>query len=329
MRAQTPLPMATAAAIPLPNLALSTLGGEQLWSDELVYGAWRMQRNVLSGHCRLLDATETRRVWGTEEECRAALAEARSSGAIKPLAGRAVITLHGFGRSRDHMAGIGAFLEEQTDLQWINVSYASTRRSLDGHAQALASVIAGLEGVEEIDFVCHSLGNLVVRRYLGEASQEQPRWKTDPRIKRIVMLGPPNQGAAVAGLIADLLRDSLLVAKFAGPSAMQLARDWQDASKLLATPACEFAIIAGGCGDDRGYNPLVAGDDDMVVAVGETRLAGAADFRLVTCRHGKLMDDPTVRTFVQSFLDHGYFTAESQRQPIAASLEPAEPAARP
>jgi pimeloyl-ACP methyl ester carboxylesterase len=227
------------------------------------------------------------------------------------------------------MTGIGAFLAQQTDCTWINVSYASTRCSLDEHALALSRVIAGLDGIDEIDFVCHSLGNLVVRRYLGEANAEQPRWQPDPRIKRIVMLGPPNQGAAVAGLIADLLRDSLLVAKFAGPSAMQLARDWQDASKLLATPACEFAIIAGGCGDDRGYNPLLSGDDDLVVAVEETRLAGAADFRLVPCRHGKLMDDPSVRTFVQSFLDHGYFTAASERQPILAANDPAEQAAAP
>jgi hypothetical protein len=329
LRAQAELPMATAAPIPLPNLALSTLGGEQFWSDELVYGAWRIQRNVLSGHCRLLDAQDVRRAWGTDEQCQSALAEARRTGAVKPLAGRAVVTLHGFGRSRDHMAGIGEFLEEQAKCTWINVSYASTRRSLDEHAQSLAGVIGGLEGIDEIDFVCHSLGNLVLRRYLGEASQEQPRWQTDPRIKRIVMLGPPNNGACMAGLLADLFRDSQLVAKVVGPAAMQLARNWQDASKLLATPACEFAVVAGGCGDDRGYNPVIAGDDDLIVAVDETRLAGAVDFRLVPCRHGKLMDDPTVQNLVLTFLKHGYFTVEGERQPIVAKSKPAAQAEAP
>jgi hypothetical protein len=327
--AQTPLPMATAAPVPLPSLALSTLGGEQFWSDELVYGAWRVQRNVLTGHCRLLDANDVRRAWGTDQQCREALAEARRTGAIKPLDGRAVITLHGFGRSRDHMTGIGEFLAEEAKCTWINVSYASTRRSLDEHAQALAGVIAGLEGIDEIDFVCHSLGNLVLRRYLGEAGQEQPRWQTDSRIKRIVMLGPPNNGARMASLLADLFRDSPLVAKFVGPTAMLLARDWQDASKLLATPACEFAIVAGGCGDDRGYNPVIPGDDDLIVAVEETRLAGATDFRLVHCRHGKLMDDSAVRNLVVTFLNHGYFTAEAEKQPVVATAEPATQAAGP
>jgi pimeloyl-ACP methyl ester carboxylesterase len=329
VRAEAPMPMAEPVAIPLPNLAWSTLGGEQVWSDELVYGAWRIQRNVLTGHCRLLDEQDVRRAWGTSEQCREALAAARQSESLKPLDGRAVVTLHGFGRSRDHMAGIGKYLAEQADCTWINVSYASTRRSLDEHALALAGVIAGLEGIDEIDFVCHSLGNLVVRRYLGEANAEQPRWQTDPRIKRIVMLGPPNNGARMAGLLADLFRDNLLMAKLAGPSAMQLARDWQEASKVLATPACEFGVIAGGCGDERGYNPLLDGDDDLIVAVEETRLAGARDFRLVPCRHGRLMDDSQVREYVLAFLKHGYFTADAERQPIASERTDERQAARP
>jgi triacylglycerol esterase/lipase EstA (alpha/beta hydrolase family) len=104
------------------------------------------------------------------------------------------------------MAGIGKYLAERGDCTWINVSYASTRRSLDQHAQSLAGVIVGLEGIDEIDFVCHSLGNLVLRRYLGEATEPTPRWQSDPRIKRIVMLGPPNNGASMAGLLADLFR---------------------------------------------------------------------------------------------------------------------------
>jgi len=326
--AETPLPKEE-PAIPLPNLAFVTFGGEQVWSDEVVYGPWRIQRNLLSGHCRLLDADDVRRAWGTSEQCRDALSAARQAQSIEPLDGRAVVTLHGFGRSRDHMTGIGGYLAEQADCTWINVSYASTRRSLDDHAQSLAGVIAGLEGIDEIDFVCHSLGNLVLRRYLGEASEAEPRWQPDPRIKRIVMLGPPNNGAQMAGLIADLLRDNPFVANLVGPSAMQLARDWQAASKLLATPACEFGVVAGGCGDERGFNPLIDGDDDLVVAVDETRLAGARDFRLVNCRHGRLMDDPQVRQYVLSFLKHGYFTADAERQSIEAEPSPVRQAARP
>src|SRR5207237_9980955 len=142
----------------------------------------------------------------------------------------------GFGRTRNHMAAIGERLEKDGHFTWINVSYASTRRSLDDHAQSLAHVIDGLEGIDEIDFVCHSLGNLIVRRYLGEANQHEPRWKPDPRIKRMVMLGPPNNGAQLAALF----KNNELLGLIYGPSAKQLAREWSVAEKLLATTPFAF-----------------------------------------------------------------------------------------
>src|SRR5262245_34292115 len=175
LRAEDPLP----ANIPLP-----TLGGEQFWSDELVYEGWRIQQNVLTQHYRLLDPRDVRRAWGTAEQCRAAFAEFKRHENLPPLSGRAVVTLHGLIRSRDLMDWLGNFLTDEAKYHVVNVSYASTRRSLDDHALSLSRVIAGLEGIEEIDFVCHSLGNLVVRRYLGEANLPEPRWQVDPRIKR-------------------------------------------------------------------------------------------------------------------------------------------------
>jgi pimeloyl-ACP methyl ester carboxylesterase len=266
----------------------------------------------------LLDPENRRRVAGTQAECREEFVRLRQIGMIPPLSGRAVITLHGFGRSRDHMQPLGRYLREKGDLTWINVTYSSTRGSLDDHAATLAQVIDGLDGIEAIDLVGHSLGNLVVRRYLGEGQADEPSWQVDPRLRRMVMLGPPNNGARVATLIADLVSDSELARFITGPSAWQLARQWDDTHKLLATPDFEFGVIAGGAGDERGFNPLLPGDDDFIVRVEETRLVGACDFRCVGCRHGSLMRDPDVQRYVLSFLDTGCFTSFEDRQPIEA-----------
>jgi hypothetical protein len=321
----TPIaPIVCAQSQSLPNADLKTMGGQQFWSDKLVYGKWRIQQNDLSDHYRLLDPSDVRRAWGTEEQCRTAFEELKRTEGISPLGGRAVITLHGLGRSRDHMATLGAKLEERGGLTWINVGYASTRGSLDEHAQSLASVINGLEGIGEISFVCHSLGNLVVRRYLGEALQPQPRWKIDARIKRMVMLGPPNNGAQLARVVASVFDDNEFARLISGTSAWQLARDWEETQKRLATPEFEFGIIAGGFGDDRGLNPLLAGDDDLVVRVEETRLGGATDFRIIPSRHSYLVHDPAVQRYVLTFLENGYFSSAAERQPIV----PREPVER-
>jgi pimeloyl-ACP methyl ester carboxylesterase len=295
-----------------PNFPTATLGGTQFWSDELVFRDWRIQRNVLSGHCRLLDDRDFRMAWGTFDECRSQLEALKRSRNLPPMSGRAVVTLHGLGRSRDCMDDLGRHLVEHTDWTWINVSYASSRRSLDEHAQSLARVLENLDGVDEIDLVCHSLGNLVVRRYLGEAALPAPRWQTDRRIGRMVMLGPPNNGAQ----LARLFKDNQLYGLVTGPSGKELAITWDEAQKRLATPTFPFAIIAGGRGNARGMNPVVDGDDDFVVGVEETRLPGAADFLVVPRLHGHLLEDEQVCQCALTFLREGYLVAADKRRPI-------------
>jgi hypothetical protein len=294
------------------------MGGQQFWSDELVYAGWRIQRNAFAEHYRLLDDKEFRRAWGTFDDCRKAFDAARQREMLPPLKGRVLVTLHGLIRSRDQMEDIGQYLAEQGDMSLINVGYASTRRPLDDHAQSLARVIDNLDGAEEIDFVCHSLGNLVVRRYLGEVNQPEPKWKPDPRIKRMVMLGPPNNGAR----FAQLFKDNKLYAVVTGPSGKQLANSWEETQKLLAVPPIEFGILAGGQGAPTRSNPLVPGDDDWLVSIDEARLPGAHDFRVVPCWHGELMGDAHVRECALCFLKHGYFTAADARQPIEKPLTP-------
>jgi hypothetical protein len=218
------------------------------------------------------------------------------------------------------MAGIGQYLAQEGDYTWLNVSYASTRRTLDDHAASLARVIDNLNGVSQIDFVCHSLGNLVVRRYLGEASADQPKWKVDPRVKRMVMLAPPNHGAR----FAEYFKDNKLFGLVLGPSGKQLAADWSEVEKRLAVPPFEFGIIAGSKKSGRLANPLLGGEDDLVVSVEETRLAGACDFLVVPLAHGELMDDPDVRRCVRRFLEEGCFVAADKRMPITNEEKPAE-----
>lgn len=304
----------TIPAFQAPNIPTVTLGGEQFWSDELIRNGWRVQINVMTGHHRLLDNKDVRRAWGTHEQCQMKLAEFTKSEAFPPLKSKVVITMHGLIRSREAMEGIGDYLQKEGNYEWINVGYASTRRTIDQHAESLAKIIASLDGVEQIDFVCHSLGNIIVRRYLGEATVAEPKWKPDPRIKRFVMLGPPNNGAELAKRFIG----NKVVAMVIGPSAKQLSRDWDTVSTRLAVPKCEFGIIAGGNGSEGGLNPLVAGDDDWVVSVAETRLPGACDFRTVNLLHGQLMNNPQVQGFVLKFLQSGCFESADLRQPITA-----------
>ena len=117
-------------------------------------------------------------------------------------------------------------------------------------------------------------------------------------------------------MVAAALAENELFTVIAGPSGQELGKTWSDLAARLATPQCEFGIIAGGRQDGRGYNPLLSGDNDAVVTVASTQLAGAADFRVVPTIHMLLMDDPTVIQYTLRFLQHGYFISPQQRQPL-------------
>ena len=174
----------------------------------------------------------------------------------------------------------------------------------------MAHVIEHLDGISEINFVAHSLGNIVVRHYLGDQSDPQHGRRPDGRIRRFVMLGPPNQGSIAATTLAD----NMIFRYAAGPSGQQLGAQWAQIQPHLVTPACEFGIIAGGRLDGKGFNPLLSGDNDGLVTVESTKLAGAADFLVVPVLHSSLVDEPRVMQLCVRFLEHGYFVSESGRQ---------------
>ena len=289
----------------------STRGGTQFWADELFLRDWHIQRNALTGHCRLLDGQNKRHAWGTFAHCRTKLEEIKKEQKLKPYTGKAVICLHGLGRGPAAMKKMKTFLEQDGKYVVYNVAYPTTQAGVGQHAKNLDAIIRNLEGVEEINFVAHSLGNLVIRHYLADQTDEEHGLKPDKRIKRIVMLGPPNQGTELATKYGKNWAWKAL----AGAAGQQLGRDWDKLEKKLATPHCQFGIIAGGKGKD-GFNPLLTGDDDGVVRVEETKLAGARDFAVAPVVHMFLKDDATVQEYTLRFLQKGYFISEEKRRPI-------------
>ncbi len=294
------------------NLTAPTLGGVQFWTDELSVSGWRIQRNAVTGHCRLLDERDRRRAWGTYDQCREAFEQARAEQRVPKMAARVVVTLHGLGDARGSMDTMCEYLRGQGSFDTVNFSYASTRAEVGKHAAALARVIESFDPeVREIDFVAHSLGCIVVRHYLADATDASTGRRPDRRIRRIVMLGPPNHGSAMARSLAKWpLIDSVW-----GPSGHQLGTGWKELEPRLATPTCEFAIIAGHVEENR-VNPLLQGEHDLLVTEEETRLSGARDFVVIPALHSVLPDNELSLEYTWRFLEKGRFRPEGDAQPI-------------
>jgi pimeloyl-ACP methyl ester carboxylesterase len=297
------------------TMTSKTVGGKQFWADRWFFHDWRIQRHVLTGHCRLLDGKNRRHAWGSFEICREKLEEIRRRDQLPPMQGEAVIILHGLFRTRATMERLCTALGADTGYTVFSMGYPTTRGSLTDHAESLDSVVASLEGITEVNFVAHSLGNLVVRHWLHNLAEQKRSLPAGQSFGRMVMLAPPNLQPELA---TKLIRGAL-VNFIAGPAAQQLAGGWDDLRPKLAVPHFEFGILAGGKGDGRGFNPLIPGDDDAVVTVDSTRLPSARDFRLLRVLHSFFMNDSRVHEMTRQFLTHGYFESEATRQPIDAA----------
>ncbi len=304
------VPTIAVPTITVPSLTVPTLGGKQFWSDQYFFHSWRIQKNAVSGHSRLLDGNDQLLTIGSYETCHAKLEKVKLQQRVPPMRGKAVIMLHGLGRTRTSLNKLGNHLREQGGYTIFNVSYASTREAVATHAANLDQIVANLHGITEINFVGHSMGNIVVRHWMADQLRKQG--KIDPRVGRVVMLAPPNNGSKMARFFGRTHTFKFIV----GDAGQELGNTFENLDKKLATPPVDFGIIAGTV----GLNPWLKGEDDLIVSVAETKLVGARDFRVISKTHTYIMNHEKTLQYTLQFFRNGYFQSETLRQPIVEQV---------
>jgi pimeloyl-ACP methyl ester carboxylesterase len=309
----------TARAEPaaLRSIGSQTLGGRFVWSDEVIYDGFRIQKHSAIGHHRLIDPNDRRRTFGSFENCLAELESIKTTEKLPPLPKEIVIVVHGLGASRQMMNGLADYIHEHGKFNVVNFGYPSTAADIGTHAKSLACVIKHLEGVETVSFVAHSMGNLVIRHCLNDLAELPASEQPEITYKNFVMIAPPNHGAE----LADRVIDSKFAQTFAGEPLQQLApsKGWETLEQRLAAPSFEFGIIAGGTGDGEGYLDTIPGEDDGLLSVETTRLEGASDFVLVKGIHQLMPMNDQVRDYTVRFLEKGYFLPSGTKHPIPAT----------
>ncbi len=177
------------------------------------------------------------------------------------------------------------------------LDYASTRTDLGSHIDSFSELIRDLpDQVQRIHFLTHSLGGIICRGLLA-----RPELRDRLRASRVVMLAPPNRGAALASLLRKKIK--LPFEGVMGPSGIRMAEAHEDRHALesFPEPSVPTLVIAGGAQHGRGYNPLIEGDDDGIVAVSETYLR-EGEHQLVTSLHTTIMRHAHVHRAALAFL---------------------------
>lgn len=280
-----------------------TLSGRRYWGDVHNFRGWRIQQNTHTKQHRLIDSAGLSLTTGAYDDCQQALNKIREEKQLAGTSGPAVIMIHGLLQSSRCMADMGNTLRD-AGYTTIDFDYPSTQINITEAASYLDRTVRSLEGFDEINFVVHSMGGLVVRAFAAEHN--------DPRIKRMVMLGTPNQGAEMA----NITQQYWIFRAVAGPSARQLRTGAAGLAPKLPVPNFEFAVIAGSRGTPAGWNPFIPGDDDGTVTVESTRLPGASDFSTVRSIHSRLLWNAEAIAQTVFFLKEGRLRPDAPAQPI-------------
>jgi len=212
-----------------------------------------------------------------------------SSRAAEPCA----VLLHGLGRSASAMELIEKDLGSQGYKVW-NESYPSTEFGVSElAASAIQPGVDFCGGLNQTNFVTHSLGGILVRAYLQDTAFSG----------RIVMLSPPNKGSE----LPDVLREIALYQKLLGPAGLELGTDENSQPNTLKPIQGEIGIIAGDSTSDPWFSWLIPGEDDGKVSVESTRLDEMKDFLQVNHGHTFIMRSDDVIAQVRYFLGNGVF----------------------
>lgn len=266
-----------------------------LWTDQFLFAGWRIQKHFYSGQSRLVDARSMVRAVGTYEQAKAAFDWLRVSERVTPRSRRLALLLHGLGSNPQVMGTLERALE-QDGYEADTVTYPTTEQGVSAHADGVEQLLRNLEDYDEVVIVAHSLGGLITRATLSRPSF--PTFRVP--VRAVVMIGTPNQGATLAEMVRPLAR----MAATASANDLLPSR----ARQIGPIPrGVRFGVIAGGRGGSLGYNPLLAGDNDGVVMVRETRAANMTDFLLLPVMHNSMTTNPDVIRAVRAFLRFGRF----------------------
>ena len=194
-----------------------------------------------------------------------------------------VVVLHGLYMSGFVMQPLCTKLAKE-GFEILNLSY----NTLSPDKNAIFAAIDRFIAQQPTALVCHSMGGLVARAYL-EHQSAQSHW-----VKKVITLGTPHKGSAIAQHMHDkgfdmLLRDSI-------EFLLTDNHDWPFNAKLYS--------IAGDL--PLGLMPLLkkGSRSDGTVLLEETKLNGMAEHKVFHLSHTTMIYSKQVMQYIQQLLSH-------------------------
>jgi len=207
-----------------------------------------------------------------------------------------VVYVHGLWMPGEESLVLAHRLSQEFGLTLEPFRYSAAFSSVKTTTERLSAFVESLPSASEVHFVGHSLGGLIIHRYLERFAPVFPG--------RVVFLGTPcvasraavnaSRFAPVAHLMGQSVAEELL---------RHHERRW--------TQAQELGIVAGT--QPLGVGQFLAQFDepnDGTVAVSETRMPGATDHIVLPVSHLGMLMSARVAHETGLFLTQGHFSVQ-------------------
>ena len=216
-----------------------------------------------------------------------------------------VVLIHGLIHRSFYLYSLGKFFRNAGFSVYI-YDYKTASKTISHHAGDfklfLEKIVRESPPEVKISIVTHSLGGIVTREALGHLAPGND-WSgetlTPDRIKRIVMLAPPNLGSYAAKILLKILPIS-------GSLLKPLPELSSEASAYVHSVPVPDGIEIG----------IIAGKYDLEVAICLTKLANQKDHIILVSEHTFMMFMPSVRRAALRFIETGSFKKCDEAMPI-------------
>jgi len=205
----------------------------------------------------------------------------------------AVVYVHGLWMPGQESLVLGRRLEHEFALTLHAFRFSPASSGMSRITASLASFVREL-AAPQVHFVGHSLGGLVIHRFLERFPEQPPG--------RVVFLGTPS----VASRAAEHAGRFAPIAHLMGRS---VAEELLQPRERLWRHTHPLGIVAGT--QPLGLGQLLAQfqeDNDGTVAVSETRMPGATDHIALPVSHLGMLVSPRVAHETGFFLTQGHFS---------------------
>lgn len=204
-----------------------------------------------------------------------------------------VVYVHGLWMPGDESLILRHRLAQEFSLSLQPLRYSASHSTMEAITERLDALVRELSG-SEVHLVGHSLGGLVIHRYLERFPQQPPG--------RVVFLGTP----CVASRAAQRAARFAPITHLMGPSVVEELIQPQERRWTHPRP---LGVVAGS--QPLGVGQFLASfeeDNDGTVAVSETRMPGASDHIVLPVSHLGMLMSTRVARETGLFLTQGHFS---------------------